>query len=147
MIESVFRNFLLKSAAVSALIGTRAYQDRAPQNATYPLIVLRKHDSDGDHDHGYLPDHSQTRYRVLGASKTYDELIDLREALKGLDGFALPVSVAAGHDVDFNVPGTQLQSAVIAFERDEFEESSQLFTLITDWQISNTETYVPGITV
>ena len=146
MIESVFRNFLLKSPALSALIGTRAFQDRAPQNATYPLVVLRKLDSDGDHDHGYLPGHAQTRYRVLAAAKTYDELIDVREALKGLDGFALAVSVAAGADVDFNVAGTSLQSAMIAFERDEFEESSQLFTLITDWQISNTETYAPGIT-
>ena len=147
MIESVFRDFLLKSPALLALVGTSVFQDRAPQNAATPVLVLRKLRSEGTHDMGFLPGHSATRYRVLASALTFTELVAIREALKGLDGYSIANATAAGFDTDFNAPGTTLQSAMVVFETDSFEESSQFFQLVMDWELMHTETFTPGLAV
>lgn len=147
MIESVFRAFLLKSPALAALVGTSVFQDRAPQNAATPLLVLRKLRSVGSHDMGFLPAHSETRYRTLASALTFTELVAVREALKGLDGYSIANATAAGFDTDFNTVGTVLQSAMVVFETDQFEESSQLFQLTMDWDLMHTETFTPGLSV
>jgi hypothetical protein len=44
-VDSVFyavRSFILGDAAIAALIGTRFYPIKAPQNATYPLVTMQK---------------------------------------------------------------------------------------------------------
>ena len=145
-IEVVFRDFLLQSAALSGLIGARVFQDRAPQNATYPLVVIRKRDVTPTDDHGYLAAHVETTYRILGATKSFPELVTLREALRGLAGFALPEAVGAGRSLAFQDPGvTEIQAVLQVFESDQFEEGSQLFTVIVDFNVMHTETVTPGI--
>ena len=147
MIESVFRDFLLKSPALAALVGTSVFQDRAPQNAATPLIVLRKLRSDSTQDMAFLPGHAETRYRVLSSTLTFTELVAVREALKGLDGYSIANASQAGFDTDFNTAGTVLQSAMVVFEADQFEESAQLFFLTMDWVLMHTETFTPGLSV
>ena len=149
MIEVVFRDFLLQSAALSALVGTRVYQDRAPQNATYPLIVIRKRDVTPSDDHGYLAGQVTTTYRILGATRGNDafpELVTLREGLRGLAGFSLAEALATGRSLAFQDPGvTEIQSVLSVFESDQFEEASQLFTVIVDFDVMHTETVTAGI--
>ena len=147
-IETVFRDFLLQSAAVSGLVGTRVYQNRAPQNATYPLIVIRKRDVTPSDDHGYLAGHVETTWRILGATRNFVDLVTMREALRGLAGFALPEAVAAGRSLAFQDPGvTEIQSVIQVFESDQFDESSGLTTVIVDHNVMHTETVPQGITV
>ena len=145
MIESVFRDFLLKSPALAALVSDRVFQDRAPQGATQPAIVIRKLDAEGTHDMGFLPAHGATRYRVLATASTFTELVDVREALKGLDGYSVADATRQGFDIDFNTVDTVLQSAMVVFEIDQFEEISQLFTLVMDWDLMHTETFTAGL--
>ena len=147
-IETVYRDFLLQSAALSALIDTRVFQDRAPQNATYPLIVIRKRDVTPTDDHGYLAGHVETTWRILGSTKDFASLVKLREGLRGLAGFNLPFAVANGLDLSFQAPGvTEIQSVIEVFESDQFDDSSQLFTVIVDHNVFHTETVLQGITV
>ena len=100
-IETVFRDFLLQSAAINGLVGTRVFQDRAPQNATYPLIVIRKRDVTPTDDHGYLAEHVETTWRILGETQNFPDLVTLRDGLRGLAGFALPEAVAVGRSLAF----------------------------------------------
>ena len=148
MIEVVFRNFLLQSAAMSGLIGDRVFQDRAPQNATYPLIVIRKRDVEPTDDHGYLAGHVLTTWRILGATRNFPDLVTLREALRGLAGFSLAEAVGAGRDLSFQDPGvTEIQSVIQVFEQDVFEEASQLYTVVVDHEVMHTETVAAGIAI
>ena len=146
-IETVYRDFLLQSAALSALIDTRVFQDRAPQNATYPLIVIRKRDVTPTDDHGYLAGHVETTWRILGATPNFSDVVKLREGLRGLAGFNLPFAVANGLDLSFQDPGvTEIQAVLQVFESDQFDDSSQLFTVIVDHNVMHTETVIQGIT-
>ena len=148
MIEVVFRDFLLQSAAMSGLVGTRVFQDRAPQNAIYPLVVIRKRDVEPTDDHGYLAGHVMTTWRILGETRVFGELVKLREGLRGLAGFSLAEAVGAGRDLSFQEPGiTEIQSVIQAFEQDVFEEASQLYTVVVDFDVMHTETVLPGIEV
>ena len=145
-IETVFRKFLLQSAALDALLdSTRVFQDRAPQNATYPLIVIRKRDVTPSDDHGYLAGHVETTWRLLGATQNFADLVTLREGLRGLAGFSLAEAVASGRNVGFNDVDTEIQSVIQVFESDQFDEASQLFTVIVDHNVMHTETVTPGI--
>ena len=146
MIESVFRNFLLASPAVVGLVGTRVYQNRAPQNATYPLMVIRKTDVTPTDDHGYLAAHVTTRYRLLAAAKDFAALVALRTALRGLAGFSLAEATRSSRDTSFNTAGTAIQAVLQVFEADSFEDESQLFTVFVDYEVMHTETVTPGIT-
>ena len=148
MIETVFRDFLLQSAAMSALVDTRVFQNRAPQNATYPLLVIRKRDVTPTDDHGYLAGHVETNYRILGSAKSFAEMVGLRTALRGLAGFALAEAVASNRDLAFQEPGvTEIQSVIQVVESDDFEETSQLFTVFIDFEVMHTETVPAGIEV
>ena len=148
MIESVFRDFLLQSPALSALVDTRVFQNRAPQNATYPLVVIRKRDIDPSDDHGYLAGHVETTYRILASARNFPDMVGLRRALRGLAGFSLAEAVFAGRDLSFQDPGvTEIQSVIQVFESDDFEETSQLFTVFVDFEIMHTETVPPGIEI
>ena len=145
MIESVFRDFLLSSLALSGLVDTRVYQNRAPQNATYPLLVIRKQDVDPTDDHGYLSQHVETTWRIMGATRNFPDLLVLREALRGLAGFSLAEASMSGRNLSFNTATTSIQSVMQGFESDQFEEESQLFTVIVDFAVMHTETVTPGI--
>lgn len=145
MIEVVFRDFLLQSAAISALVGSRVYQNRAPQNAVYPLIVIRKRQVTPTDTHAYQPGHATTTYRILGATRDYPALVTLREGLRGLAGFALAEAVAAGRSLAFQGVGTEIQSVIQTTEDDQFDEDSQLFRVFVDWDVMHTETITPGI--
>ena len=146
-IEAVFRDFLLQSQAISGLVDTRVFQNRAPQNGTYPLIVIRKRDVTPTDDHGYLAGHVETTWRILGATRDFAALVKLREGLRGLAGFNLPTAVRDGLDLSFQDPGiTEIQSVIEVFESDQFDESSQLFTVIVDHNVFHTETVLQGIT-
>ena len=147
-IETVFRDFLLQSLAISGLVATRVFQDRAPQNAIYPLIVIRKRDVTPTDDHGYLAGHVETTWRILGATQNFSDIVKLREGLRGLAGFNLPFAVANGLDLSFQDPGvTEIQAVLQVFESDQFDDSSQLFTVIVDHNVMHTETVIQGITV
>ena len=146
-IETVFRDFLLQSLQISGLVGTRVFQDRAPQNATYPLIVIRKRDVTPSDDHGYLAGHVETTWRILGATQQFADLVKLREGLRGLAGFSLAFAVANGLDLSFQNPGvTEIQSVIQVFETDQWEDTAQLFTVIIDHNVMHTETVLQGIT-
>ena len=145
MIEIVFRDFLLASSALSGLVDTRVYQNRAPQNAVYPLLVIRKRDIEPTDDHGYLSGHVETTWRMMGAAQNFPDLLILREALRGLAGFNISEASMSGRDTSFNTPGTMIQSVMQTFESDQFEEESQLFTVILDFAVMHTETVTPGI--
>lgn len=44
--EYAVLNILLNTAAVSAIVGTRVYLDEAPQEDSYPLIIVEEGDND-----------------------------------------------------------------------------------------------------
>ena len=147
-IETVFRDFLLQSLGISGLVQTRVFQNRAPQNAEYPLIVIRKRDVEPTDDHGYLAGHVKTTWRILGETQDFSSLVKMREALRGLAGFNLPFAVANGLDLSFQDPGiTEIQAVIEVFESDQFNENSGLFVVIVDHQVTHTETVLQGITV
>ena len=146
-IETVFRDFLLQSVGISGLVGTRVFQNRAPQNATYPLIVIRKRDVTPTDDHGYLAGHVETTWRILGETQDFATLVKLREALRGLAGFNQAFAVANGLDQSFQDPGiTEIQAVLQVFEADQFNENSGLFVVIVDHNVMHTETVLQGIT-
>ena len=140
MIEAVFRDFILAHPAFAAV---KVFQDRIPQSEDAPVMSIRKLDSDSTYDHGYLPGHAETRYRVTAYAETFAGLVALREGLRGLDGWNLAEALASGRGTSFNDPGTELQAVLIVFESDQFEEASQLRQLVVDFQIMHTQTFVP----
>ena len=146
MIESVFRDFLLMPNDLALLVGDRVFQDRAPQNALPPMLILRKLRSESTHTQtDFVPGHATTRYRVLVAAASFTDLIQLRNEIKGLDGYSIANATAAGLDTSFNTAFTILQSAMVVFETDQFQEASQLFQLTMDWELMHTDTYPPGL--
>ena len=87
------------------------------------------------------------RGRALGAGRGCAGRVKGSEGVRGLAGFNLPTAVRDGLDLNFQDPGiTEIQSVIEVFESDQFDESSQLFTVIVDHNVFHTETVLQGIT-
>jgi hypothetical protein len=166
-IESVFRTWLLGSAELSDLVGSRVYQNRAPQNAVYPLVVIQRTETDPTYDHGYLPDHAETRYLVKAYAKQYAELVAVKDALRGLDGYTRSAgllfelnavnpdsggtfsraSTATYLDTEGDeVPArtVQIQAVRLVNDQDTWEDAAQLFGLVQHFMVFHTEAYTRG---
>jgi hypothetical protein len=84
-LETDLRTHILASSGLSALIGTRLYPDRLPQNATLPAVVYQEVSSvPVDHVHGAAGRLVRSRYQFTvwaatrASAKTIDEAIRAR---------------------------------------------------------------------
>lgn len=82
MIEKALRSILVNTAAVSAIVSTRIYQSKLPQNPTYPAIVFIKQGNDMINRLATDTDIAETRFDVIAASQTADATASLADEIR-----------------------------------------------------------------
>lgn len=88
-IEAAVRAQLVDNGNVAALIGTRAYLTRLPQNPTYPAIALRIVGMDQDMAHDGPVDFAASRIQVDLYADEFAEVRTLADAVRiALNGYS-----------------------------------------------------------
>lgn len=101
MIERGVRYVLVNDAAVSAVVVARVYQDRLPQNPTYPAIVFTVMDAAAVQRLANDTDIMETSFDVISVSVSRDTTADLankvRAALQRYSGSLAGLGYAAAN--------------------------------------------------
>lgn len=98
MIESALRALVLADSAVSALIGTRLYPQKLPQDPTYPAATYQRIDGPRLYDHGGATGLAEGRFQFDVWATTYSSAkavaAAVRAALSGYSGTTGGVEIA-----------------------------------------------------
>ncbi len=81
-IQERLYNYLRFDAGVAALVGTRVYPVRLPQQPTLPAITYQRVDGIPQYSHSGRSDLVQSRIQVSCWALTYAAVIDLVDAVK-----------------------------------------------------------------
>lgn len=113
-LKSDLYSHLKADSGVSALVGTRVYPMKAPQNVVKPYITYQAISDNSDQCLGGSTFQRVTRFQVDCWSTTYSEADAIKEAvLSSLTGFKSSHSVSAMDDYE---PDTGLYRQLIDFK-------------------------------
>lgn len=87
--DDLYTRLTTGSTALSALVGTRVYRVRLPQNVTYPAVTYWKVSGNRLHDTQGPTGESDPRVQVSCWSRSQAQAEDVAEAVRGvLDGWS-----------------------------------------------------------
>ena len=70
-------------AGLAALVGTRIYPGRVPQDAVLPFVSYVRIDEDGEEAMGDDADHDETLFEVASIGASYDSAESVHEQVRG----------------------------------------------------------------
>lgn len=131
MISTALYSRLSTDAGVTALVGTRIYPQRGPENATYPLVLYQMIDSGPVRDLASATDHFRTLMQIESYATTQ------------LAAEAIAAAVRASLDYKINQTwgGVSIPASRFDDQFDSgFDEGSNLHRIIQQYRISYKET-------
>jgi len=120
MIEEALYTRLTGYAGLAALIGARVYPDKAPQDATYPLVVYQRVSGPRVHSHQGFSNLAYPRFQFTAWADDFKEVRELAAQVKlALDGYAGTVgsetiyAILIGNELDIFNNATNRNGALI----------------------------------
>ena len=128
MIESALMTKLNAIAGVTALVSTKIYFVKAPQDVTAPYLVIQKISAPRSHSYEGADGLVTSRWQFTAFATTYKSVKDIGDAIRaGLDGFTgLFGAVRVGYCLYDN-------------ETDLYDDDARLYGLAADYLINYTE--------
>ncbi len=133
MIESAIRTRLLADATVAALVGTRVYTGKMPQDATFPLITLTKVDKVSGLTLDGTVGPNQVRVQIDCWDSGVDGVRALADAVNGNDSQSSggPLHGFAGMSADDRLRLVEL----LAERATDYEADTRLYRVGADYMV------------
>lgn len=128
-IEEALSSRLTGDVAVSALIATRLYPARLPQDVTYPAVVYTRIDTEPTSAFGTAATLMNSRVQFDCWAKTYSEVKAVANAIR-----------ASLDALDTTILSVRIYGIVYSSELDIFEDETQLYRIQSDFQVMYTQT-------
>ena len=110
-------------AGLSALISTRAYLGRGPQNPTLPILVFMRVSSEREHAMGADANPTHARFQLMAMAGDADEARGVADQVKlafdrwsgTVDGTVIQSTLRGGADLDLYDDTTKTYMALVDF--------------------------------
>ena len=127
MIEEAIYLHLKNHPGLSALIGTRIYPLRMPQNPTLPAVVYQRISTPRTYSHSGYSNLADPRFQFSVWAESYSGALAVAEQLRdAINGFTGSGSIP-------------VYSSQIANESDDYEPSTELYRILIDAFIAHRE--------